>query len=64
MTYTDKKELKFILIVVDPRERTQYFGPFDDGDKALDWGEEHFDSREYFLMSTTLYDPNGEKKWA
>jgi hypothetical protein len=47
----------FILIVVDEKERTQYFGPFDDGDKALDWGEERFGD-EYFLMSTSLENPS------
>jgi hypothetical protein len=49
--------MKFILIVVDPNEKTKYFGPFDDGEKALDWGEKHF-NEDYLLMSTTLYDPS------
>lgn len=49
--------MKFILIVVDSNEKTKYFGPFDDGEKALDWGEEHF-NEDYFLMSTTLYEPS------
>lgn len=53
--------MKYILLVIDEKERTEYFGPFDDGEKALDWGEEHFDSREYFLMSTPLNDPNNNK---
>jgi hypothetical protein len=48
---------KFVLQVTDQNEKIQYFGPFDDGEKALDWGLEHFDSVDYFLMSTTLYDP-------
>jgi hypothetical protein len=50
--------MKFILQVTDQNEKTKYFGPFDDGEKALDWGLEHFGSVDYFLMSTTLYDPN------
>jgi hypothetical protein len=49
---------KFVLVVVNEKEKTKYFGPFDDGEKALDWGLEHFGSVDYFLMSTTLYDPN------
>lgn len=50
--------MKFILIVTDEStEKTQYFGPFDDGEEALDWGEERFDEN-YFLMSTTLENPN------
>jgi hypothetical protein len=49
--------MKFVLIVVDEKEKTQYFGPFNDGDEALTWGEQNFDSKEYFLMSTTLYSP-------
>ena len=53
--------MKFILIVVDQEEKTRYFGPFDDGEKALEWGLEHFDE-SFFLSSTTLYDPIGEKK--
>ena len=53
--------MKFVLIVVDEKEKTQYFGPFDDGEKALDWGEERFGD-EYFLMSTTLENPN-DKGW-
>ena len=58
----DKKmKVKFILVVTDvtdSNERTKYFGPFDDGEKALEWGQEHFNSVDYFLMSTTLYDPS------
>jgi hypothetical protein len=55
----DKKmKVKFILVVTDSNERTKYFGPFDDGEEALDWGQEYFNSVDYFLMSTTLYDPN------
>ena len=27
--------MKFVLIVVDEKEKTQYFGPFDDGEKAF-----------------------------
>jgi hypothetical protein len=54
--------MKFILIVTEEAsEKTKYFGPFDDGEKALDWGEEHF-NEEYFLMSTTLYEPSLENK--
>jgi hypothetical protein len=50
------------MVTEETSERTRYFGPFDDGEKALDWGEEHFDSKEYFLMSTTLYEPSLENK--
>jgi len=53
---------KFILIVEDEDKKTRYFGPFDDGEKALDWGEKHFDSENYFLMSTTLYYPTDKEK--
>ena len=49
--------MKFVLIVIDKKEGTQYFGPFDDGEKALDWGEERFGD-EYFLMSATLENTN------
>lgn len=51
--------MKFILIVVDSNEKTKYFGPFDDGEKAIEWGEKHFNSIDYFLTSTTLHDPAG-----
>ncbi len=53
--------MKFILIVVDSNMKTNYFGPFDDGEKALDWGKKHF-NEDYFLMSITLYDPSLENK--
>ena len=62
--HDDKKmklKVKFILVVTDVTdsdERTKYFGPFDDGEQALNWGQEHFDSVDYFLMSTTLYTPS------
>ena len=62
----DKKmKFKFILVVTDvtdSNEKTKYFGPFDDGEQALSWGQEHFGSVDYFLMSTTLYDPNELEK--
>jgi hypothetical protein len=55
-----EKDFKFVLIVVDSNEKTKYFGPFDDGEEALEWGEKHFGSSphiDYFLTSTTLYSP-------
>lgn len=48
--------MKFILIVVGQNEKTIYFGPFDDGEKALDWGANHF-NQYYSLILTTLYEP-------
>jgi len=55
---TLEKDWKFVLIVVDSNEKTKYFGPFDDGEEAIEWGEKHFNSIDYFLTSTTLYNPN------
>jgi len=49
--------MKFILIVTEEAsEKTKYFGPFNSGEEASQWGLEHFDDN-YILMSTTLYDP-------
>jgi hypothetical protein len=57
----DVIKMKFILIVTDEStEKTQYFGPFDDGEEALDWGLEHFDDNNT-MSSTTLYDPTEQK---
>ena len=53
--------MKYILLVINQKEQTEYFGPFDDGDKALDWGEEHFNTNYYFLISVPLNDPNNNK---
>lgn len=53
--------MKFILIVIDEKRQTLYFGPFNDGEEALTWGEQKF-NKEHFLMSTTLYSPNEKKK--
>ena len=38
-------------------KKQNIFGPFDDGEKAIEWGEKHFNSIDYFLTSTTLHDP-------
>ncbi len=49
--------MKFILIVTEEAtEKTKYFGPFNSGEEASQWGLGHFDDN-YILMSTTLYDP-------
>ena len=53
--------MKYILLVINQKEQTEYFGPFDDGEKALDWGEERFNINYYFLMSVPLNDPNKNK---
>jgi hypothetical protein len=56
------KEMKFILIVTEEAsEKTKYFGPFNSGEEALQWGLGYYND-DYILMSTTLYDPKGEKK--
>ena len=54
-----KSKIKFILIVEDLNDKQRYYGPFDDGEKALEWGEKNF-GEKHFLMSTTLYDPGEE----
>lgn len=50
----------FLLIVIDENEKERFFGPFDNGDEALDWGVKNLNS-DYFLMATKLENPD---RWA
>lgn len=48
--------MKFILIVVSDDGKEEFFGPFDSGEEALDWGASKFDDG-YTLASVPLKEP-------
>lgn len=52
--------MKFILIVVSDDGKEEFFGPFDSGEQALDWGEKKFYSTnkpDRTIASVPLQEP-------
>lgn len=45
-----------ILIVTDESDKEKFFGPFNNGDEALNWGEQNF-NEDYFLAAVPLISP-------
>jgi hypothetical protein len=54
--------MKYILLVIDNEDREERYGPFKNGEEALNWGEENFNSEKYFLMSVPLDSPTKKKQ--
>lgn len=48
---------KHILIVIDEEEKETFYGPFNSGEDAINWGSANF-GQDFFICSTTIEDPN------
>ena len=47
--------MKYILIVINEKGQEIFYGPFENSNQALDWGEKNFNA-DYTLAAVPLHN--------